>query len=204
MRSSVEETGSQEPERRKEARHKLVLRAAVVEQDGRAAFCLVRNISSTGVQLKVYTQPILGAEISLRVADEPPVSGRVAWVNGDNAGISLDEELNASTLLRVRSKLRPHKRRAFPRMEVEAPVILRTRGRVLRASVRDISSLGARVVADTQLQCGDRTIIEFPDLPAISGYVRWAEGQVAGLAFETPIPLQIIAHWLQARLKAAA
>lgn len=204
MRSSVEENGPQEPERRKEARHKLVLRAAVVEQDGRSAFCLVRNISSTGVQLKVYTQPILDAEITLRVADEQPVGGRVAWVNGDTAGICLDEELDASTLLRVRSKLRPQKRRAFPRMEVEAPAILRTRGTVLRARLKDISSLGACVVADTMLQSGDRTVIEITDLPSISGYVRWAEGQVAGLAFETPIPLQIIAHWLQGRLKAAA
>jgi hypothetical protein len=164
----------------------------------------VKNISTTGVQLKVYSQPTLNAEASLRVADEQPVKGYIAWVNGDNAGISLHEELDAATLLRVQQKLRPNKRRALPRMNVEGSAVLRSNGRVHRASVRDISSSGARVCLASDLGAGDRTIIELADLPSINAYVRWSDGEEVGLAFETPIPMQIIAHWIDGRARGAS
>lgn len=186
-------------ERRKEARYTLILRAGLLEQNGKASFCLVKNISTTGVQLKVYSHPVLNTNATLRAADEQPIPGHVVWINGDNAGLSLDEELDAATVLRVQQKLRPNKRRALPRMQIAAAALLRTGGRVLRASVQDISSLGARVRADAELQSGDRTMVELAGLPAIGAYVRWADGPEAGLAFETPIPMHIIALWAQDR-----
>jgi hypothetical protein len=204
MRSSTEE---HDPwrlvERRKEARYTLILRAGVLEQEGRTSFCLVKNISITGVQLKTYSKPALDVAASVRVADEQPIAGHVAWINGDNAGISLDDELDAATLLRVQQKLRPNKRRALPRVNVKGAAILRTGGRIMRATVRDISSLGARVRLETQLAAGNRTIVEFSDLPSISAYVRWSDGDEVGLAFETPIPMQIIAHWIEGRARLA-
>src|SRR5690349_19146328 len=102
MRSSTQEVDAWRlEERRKESRFTLILRAGLLEHAGRTSFCLVKNISSTGVQLKFYTQPVLDGEATLRVADEQPVAGRIAWISGDIAGMSLREELDAATLLRV-------------------------------------------------------------------------------------------------------
>lgn len=185
-------------ERRREARYTLILRAGVLEQAGRTSFCLVRNISSAGVQLKVYTPPVEGASATLRVADEQPVAGRVAWINGDNAGLSLDEELDAVTLLRVQQKMKPHQRRAFPRVDLDTGAILRTGGRTLRVRVLDLSSLGARISGTAKLSRDHRVIVELTDLPSIAAYVRWVGESDAGLVFETPIPMQIIAHWIEA------
>jgi len=39
-------------ERRKDARFTLILRVGVLEQRGKSALCLVKNISSSGVQIK--------------------------------------------------------------------------------------------------------------------------------------------------------
>ena len=204
MRSSTDE---QDPwrlvERRKEARYTLILRAGVLDQAGKTSFCLVKNISTTGVQLKTYSKPLLEVTASVRVADEPPIAGHIAWINGDNAGMSLDDELDAATLLRVQQKLRPNKRRALPRVNVDGAAILRTGGHIIRATVRDISSLGARVRLEAQLSPGTRTIVEFSELPSIRAYVRWSDGDEVGLAFETPIPMQIIAHWLEGRSRLA-
>lgn len=194
-RSRPIDRGSEE--RRKEARYSLILRAGVLEQQGKTSFCLVKNISTAGVQLKVYSKPVLDLEVSLRVADEQPVTGKIAWIRDDAVGMRLNEALDAATLLRVQQKLRPNRRRAFPRMSVEASALLRTGGRVHRATIHDISSLGARLRAEAGLQAGDRAIVELAGLPSIQAYVRWADGDEAGLAFETPIPMQIIAHWLE-------
>src|SRR5690349_22257658 len=148
MRGSREERDAWRlEERRREARYTLILRAGLIEQAGRTLFCLVKNISTTGVQLKVYTHPILNTEAALHVADEQPVTGRIAWIRGDSAGMTLTAQLDTATLLRVQQKLKPNKRRAVPRMRVEASALLRTGGRVLHGTVRDLSSLGARVSA---------------------------------------------------------
>jgi hypothetical protein len=140
----------------------------------------------------------------LRVADEPPVKGKIVWIEEDSAGVSFHQELDAPTLLRVRQKLRPNRRRAIPRMSVEASALLRTGGRTFRGVVCDISSLGARVRIDSRLAEGDRAVIEFTDLPPINAYVRWSDSEETGLIFETAIPMQIIAHWIEGRARVVA
>ena len=54
------------------------------------------------------------------------------------------------------------------------------------------------------LRSGDRAIITLNDLPSLEAYARWSEGDEAGLVFETPIPMQIIAQWIDGRLSVAA
>ena len=202
--SPKEQDGWRLKERRKEARYTLILRAAILEQAGKSSFCLVKNISNTGVQLKVYSPPEVDANVVLRVADEHALDGRIAWVDADAAGISFEEELDAPTLLRVQQKLRSNRRRAIPRMSIEAFALLRTGGRTFQATVCDVSSLGARVRASCVVAPGDRIVVQLRDLPSITAYVRWTDGDEAGLIFETPIPMQIIAHWISGRTRAVA
>jgi hypothetical protein len=187
-------------ERRREARHTLILRVGVLEQNGKSSLCLVKNISSSGVQLKCYATPDVGAEASIRVADEAPLKGQLLWMDGDVAGMSFDAELDAAGLLRVQQKLRPNRRRTTPRVNVQAAACLRTGGRICRAVVCDISSMGARIKTTSPLRPGDRAIVTLNELPSLEAFVRWSEGDEAGLVFETPIPMQIIAQWIDGRL----
>lgn len=191
-------------ERRKESRYTLILRVGVLEQNGKASLCLVKNISSSGVQLKCYARPDVGAEASIRVADEAPLRGRLVWMDGEIAGMSFDVELDAAALLRVQQKLRPNRRRTTPRVNVQAAACLRTGGRIYRAAVCDISSMGARIKTNSPLKPGDRAIVTLDDLPSLETYVRWSEGDEAGLVFETPIPMQIIAQWIDGRISLTA
>lgn len=187
-------------DRRKEVRYTMILRVGLLEQEGKTALCLVKNVSPYGVQIKFYARPIVGAKASLRIADEPPVKGRLVWIKGSTAGISFDDELDATKLLRVRQKLSPEQRRSTPRVGVDATATLRTNGQTCRAVVFDISSLGARIHTRSALRAGDRAVIAFPDLPSLNAYVRWNDGEESGLTFETPIPMQIIAEWVDQRM----
>jgi len=191
-------------ERRKDARFTLILRVGVLEQRGKSALCLVKNISSSGVQLKCYAQPLIDADASIRVADEAPLDGRLVWFRDGVAGMSFDHELDTGALLRVQQKLRQSRRRSTPRVDVAATACLRTGGRIYRADVCDISSMGARIKTTSELKAGDRAIVTLSDLPALESYVRWSDGNEAGLAFETPIPMQIIAHWIDGRIRLTA
>jgi len=191
-------------ERRGEVRHTLILRVGVLEQGGKSSLCIVKNISSMGVQFKFYAPPIVGATASIRVADETAVEGHVVWAKDDVAGMNFFEELDSRTLLRVRQKLKSIRRRNMPRIDVDASATLRSGGRVCRARVCDISSLGARVRTTAPLRAGDRAVLAFADLPSLNAFVRWSDGGESGLVFEAPIPMQIIAHWIDGRVRLSA
>lgn len=198
--SEAKRVSSRLNERRGQARHTLILRVGVLEQYSKSSLCLVKNISSSGVQLKCYSRrPVVDGHASIRVADETPIRGRIVWLDDGIAGMGFDQELDADALLRVRQKLGPARRRSTPRINVEASACVRTGGRICYASVCDISSMGARIRTSSPLVRGDRAIITLTDLPAIDAYVRWSTGDEAGLVFETPIPMQLIAHWLEGR-----
>ena len=187
-------------ERRKEARYTMILRVGLLEQQGKSSLCLVKNVSPYGVQIKFYARPLVDAEASLRIADEPAIKGRLVWIEGGIAGMSFDDELDAAKLLRVRQKLSPDQRRSTPRVDIDTTATLRTSGRTCRAAVSDISSLGVRLRTRSALKAGDKAVITFPDLPSLNAYVRWNAGEESGLTFETPIPMQIIAEWIDRRI----
>ena len=197
--SSDREAGRSE-ERRKAVRHTMILRVGLIEQAGRSSFCLVKNISPVGIQIKFYSRPVLDAEASIQVADEPAAHGQVVWVKNDVAGISFKEQLDPATLLRIRQKLTPNRRRSIPRINIEARATLYTGGRTCRAGILDISTLGARIRTRSSVTPGDTAVVRFADLPPIKAYIRWSDGEESGLVFETPIPMQIIVDWIEERI----
>ncbi len=77
----------QAAERRSSERHKLILRVGLLEHEGKSVFCLVKNISSAGVQVKPYSRVAKGSTITLRVGDESPIPGTVSWYRDGLAGI---------------------------------------------------------------------------------------------------------------------
>ncbi|HEV2594499.1 MAG TPA: PilZ domain-containing protein [Sphingomicrobium sp.] len=184
-------------EKRADHRHILILRVGVLEHEGGSSLCLLKNISAAGIQIRVYSKLLVGGEISIRVADEEAIRGQVIWTEKDMAGIQFLEDLDGTTLLRVQQKLMPNRRRVMPRLAVQGSTTVRCRGLTWRAQVHDISNFGARVRSPYTLSEGDRAIIEFSNLPSINAYVRWTDGVDCGLKFESPIPLEIIARWLE-------
>ena len=57
-------------DRRSEPRHTLILRVGVLDQGGRSTLCIIKNISTMGLQFKFYSPPIANAVASIRIADE--------------------------------------------------------------------------------------------------------------------------------------
>lgn len=65
-------TCDHDAERRSGKRHTLVLRVAVVDDGKRASFCLLKNISPDGVQVKSYAPLEIGAMVTLFVGEDKP------------------------------------------------------------------------------------------------------------------------------------
>ena len=187
------------PDRRSTARQKMVLRVGLLQAGGRTSFCLVKNISASGVQVKLYAHIVPGCEVSLTVGDESPLAGQLKWVRAPLAGIEFNDALAPTSLLRVTQKLSPSRRRSSPRANTKASVILTSNGRSVSAELCDISTSGARVRTRRPLVADSSVLLGVSGMPPLRAYVRWSDEEEIGLSFAAPIPIEIIAGWLGER-----
>jgi hypothetical protein len=177
----------------------MVLRVGILNHDSRASFCLVKNISALGVQVKLFGRLIVGSDVELRIGDEDPLPGRGVWVRDQSAGIAFANALEPKILLRVTQRLTAARRRSTPRVNAVSRAILRTAGQTYSADLLDISTSGARVRTRKPIQPGSSIMMCLPDMPSLRAFARWVDGSELGLAFEAPIPIQIMANWLDGR-----
>jgi hypothetical protein len=178
----------------------MILRIGLLAHGERSTFCLVKNISPAGAQLRLYGRVTEGSDVALRVGDEEAVTGRIAWVQEESAGVEFHTPLDATALSRTIQKLPPTKRRSSPRVKAPARVLLRTGGRSYPGELRDISAMGARIGTPRPIRLGPSVMLTLPDLPTIKAFVRWEDETELGLAFEAPLPIQLIAEWMSERV----
>ena len=98
-------------ERRTGTRETMVLRVGILTVEGRATFCLVRNISPMGVQVRLFGALVEGSDVQLRLGDEESLAGHLVWIRDGLAGIEFDAPLDPETMLRAMQKLAPARRR---------------------------------------------------------------------------------------------
>lgn len=182
----------------------MILRVGLLEQAGRPFFCLVRNVSPTGIQVKLYNSRTRIGEAAIRVGDESVIAGQIVWVKGGHAGISFIGDIDPALILRLQQRLGPAGRRATPRAKATSCAAVHVGKRVKQAVLRDISCMGARIATSRPLESGALACIRVPDLPEIKARGRWSERSEAGLAFETPLAIGLISQWLDGRLRVAA
>lgn len=183
---------------RLEGRQKLILRVGLLEQDGRSIFCLVKNISASGVQVKPYGNLISGTNVSLRVGDENPIPGAVMWCRDGLAGVKFQQTLNPQGLLRIGQKMLMHRRRNAPRLPTALKATLRTGGKKHPIIICDLSMTGARVRTEGSVTFGETTTLEISGLPSLTACVRWSDRGESGVSFHPPLPIQIVAELLSA------
>lgn len=179
----------------------LVLRAGLLEQGGKTSFCLVKDISQSGMRAKLYCAGFDLGPVVVRIADGDPVEGEIVWISNEHAGIAFGDAVGGDAIRRLSPLPRAAARRSVPRVNTAARAIVRSGGRAIAAELCDISSFGARLRTRRELKTDHPAIIDIPDLPSIRAYVRWSDGCESGMVFATPIPMQVIGHWIDSRLR---
>lgn len=183
-------------DRRSKEREKLVLRVGLIQQGERSIFCLVKNISSAGVQIKPYGRVEEQGQATLQLGDEDPIPGTIVWSRDGLAGVAFSSPLNPQALLRIGQQFPTQRRRGAPRMSTRLSGVLRTGSRRYSATVCDLSMMGARIQTSRSIEFGEATILQLGDLPSMRVFVRWTEGQELGLSFANPLPIKVITDLL--------
>jgi hypothetical protein len=181
--------------RRAEDRATSVLRMAALQSSGVTQLCRITNVSSQGIQARVFVPIDAGNHVCIRVPDECISDGKVVWTDGNLIGVHLTNPLPASALLRF-GGAEPGRRR-LPRVQSQCDVRLRCDSRLYRCALVNISPAGAMIVPRTDVPPSGPVEIMIPDLPKISGQVRWVDGDRVGILFNDLLQLGQLTSWLK-------
>ena len=189
----------QPPDRRSSERHIKILRVGTIVVDGRRELCLIRNISAGGVMAHVYSQLTPGQAVSIELKTSQPVSGRVVWTRGGNAGIQFDTSVDVAELLAAPQGVDNGWRPRTPRVEIDRMATLRVGARTCWVHARDISQSGVKIEAeaDDAPAADEEVVITLEGFRPLAGVVRWSADGLCGISFNGLIPFGDLIEWLK-------
>ena len=186
-------------ERRHGARHIAVMRVAKLHTRFGEELCLVRNISAGGLMASIWSDLAIGDALTAEFKSGHRASGHVVWRRENRIGVQFDAETDVATVLGGDEDPAPGFHPRAPRINIKARGRLRCGARYYAVDLRDISQGGARIASadpDVWEKIDGAIVLSVTGLPPIEGTARWHDASNAGLAFNTPIPLDTIARWI--------
>jgi hypothetical protein len=191
---------AEDADRREGPRHIAVMRVAKLHTAKGEELCLVRNISSGGLMAHVWSNLDNGDLVNAEFKSGSSVSGHVVWRRENKVGVQFDEPIDVDAVLSGDEDPEPDFYPRAPRVSVAIKGRLRCGARYYAIDVENISQGGTRIA------CGDTdldermdnyaVVLTVPGLPPIEGTARWHGEGRAGIAFNTPVPLDTLARWI--------
>lgn len=184
------------PERRIEDRQTTLLRVGKLVVAGDERLCMIRNISSAGAMLRLYRPIALGVRVTLEVTPDCPVAATVIWIQDSLAGIAFVEPIDVVAALRG-GRDGPYRRVArTPRLQVRRTATLCSEDVEREVMLHDVSLNGARIATDAMLAPDAEVAIFAKGLAPLSGRIRWCRDNLAGMEFDVPMKVDVLADWV--------
>ncbi|MCW3846313.1 PilZ domain-containing protein [Sphingomonas sp. LB-2] len=185
------------PERRAEERQTSLLRVGKLIVGLEQRLCMIRNISSAGAMLRLY-QPIdVGTDVEVEVTPDCPVPATVIWVQDDLAGVAFAESIDVVEALRGASRMGPYRRVArTPRLRIRRAATMHTDDLESEVTLCDLSLNGAKFETEAALSTDMEVALFVDGLPPLTGRVRWCHDLHAGMEFDIPVQMDVLAEWM--------
>lgn len=174
----------------------LYLLARIRDTGAHDGLCRVRNMSAAGLMLE--SEQALEPEqvVTIEFRNGTCVTGRVAWTQGNRAGLHSHEWIDVAELL---TQLSDHAGRNVlvqraPRFGCGCKARVRMQGRSRTVPVGNISINGLQMEIPAQL--GDIVNIDLPGLPERVGRIRWCHDGQCGVMLMEPYSFIAMARWL--------
>lgn len=173
MQPSVEEL-------RSAPRFTLLIRSAKLVCEGREYLCVIRDVSASGLRLRIFhpLPPATHFELELATGERFPIE-RV-WESPDHAGFRFADWIDVKDFIAEAS---PYPKRAL-RLKLDFPATITADGAIAHASVRDLSREGARIETTLPLAIRQKVNFTAKGLPPIVGSVCWRSQSAYGLVFQ--------------------
>ena len=183
--SLVPDQGLSPAELRAAPRVTLLIRPAkLVTAEGQFV-CVIRDVSATGVSVRLFHPLPAGDSALLETETGMRVAMRRVWVRDSKAGFQFDQDIDVAALVNEIGNFRKRKLR----VDIELPVTLAFLGQNHPAVIRNLSQQGALIEADVRLTLAQMIRLKSDYLPEIRAKVRWRRDSRYGLVFEDTFAL---------------
>ena len=182
-------------ERRDGSRTTSVYRPVLIEFEGFAGFCLIRNLSPGGMMGQVYTEFTPELSVTVHISPEIIVNGQIVWSKDQRIGVQFEREIDVEEVLKeLGSKYIGSKLNRAPRLQIQCSGELRIGNESIAMELQDISQRGTKV-AVPHLKAGEEVVVLLDGLDPHKALVRWSQRGTAGLNFVRPLGFEELARW---------
>lgn len=193
----AEESGAFALEDRAAPRFTLLIRTAKLVCDHAEYLCVIRDVSSQGISVRLFHPTPSDTELVLEMPTGECHPVKPVWQKTGKAGFEFIKPIDVEQMIRSSSQL-PKRELRFA---VQLPVTLIRSGQRLGAVLHNISQQGAMIECGAQQFALDQVVrMESEGLPEIQARIRWRQGNRYGLIFDTIFhihDLAAIVHLLQ-------
>ena len=214
----VARTENRSSNNRIETRHRLTDEQARVTYNGDEHIVRLINLSGGGAMVGVDFEAALWDRVDLHLGEHGSIECAVRWIRDDRIGLEFAHETRLDCSVGEQARLlREVITRNFPEIEfhVSEAAAAQHSGpehRVARrhpliwsallhhdyqsstVRLRNVSESGAMIQCETLLPVGSEPLLDFGDGGSVFATVMWAVGDQAGLRFNAPFDLAVLAR----------
>lgn len=177
-------------EKREEQRFVLLLRPAKIVSRSGEYLCILRDVASKGLRLKLFHPLPPDTTMFLEMGNGDRYEVEKIWERDDQAGFIFRYPAEITHLLEERSRFR---KRAL-RLRIDMAGIYTTGGEPWAVRLNSLSQQGGGIICDAPVALEQRGTLQVRGLPAIETKVRWRRGGQIGLVFEKTFRLDELAQ----------
>ena len=188
-------------EQRATPRFTLLIRAAKLVSDAGEFVCVIRDVSRSGVSVRLFHTPTACERVALHMPGGAIYDLQKVWQDDGEAGFAFGQPVDVAQLI---SESGDYPKRGL-RLKLSFPVTLVTSGHRHRAVVENMSQQGARIACEGLLAIDQAVRLELPGVGPekheVRAKVRWRGEREYGVVFDDTFSLGSFAL-LAARLQA--
>lgn len=177
-------------EERTQPRFALLLRSAKLVGPSGEYLCIVRDVSESGVKLKLFHEIPADETFELEMVTGERFAIQYVWQKDNEAGFSFSNPVDILTFISENGSF--PKRPIRLRMGYEVRLVID--GDEVPAIVHDLSRQGAGIETGHMLAIGQKLRIKATQLPAFDATVCWRDHPSYGLVFAQLMGLEDLAQ----------
>jgi len=165
-------------EQRATARTALLIRGAKLISRFGEFLCVVRDVSETGIRLRLFHRLPLESRLQMELANGERFWIGPVWREGEEAGYRFMDPIDVHRFMAEPS--------SFPkrslRLNLKCPADVSVNGQSFRVTIRNLSREGARIVTREKFALDQKVVLSFPGIEQFDATVRWRNSPAYGLA----------------------
>ena len=170
-------------------RFNLLIRTAKLACETGEFLCVIRDVSATGVRLKLFHQLPADRHLALELGNGEVYFIERVWERDGHAGFRFSAPIDVEAFI---AEVSPFRRRPV-RLRLQIPATVTALGVQADAVIRDLSQRGAGIETGRLLAKGQPLTLDALGMPQITARVAWRNGRFYGLAFERVFTLEELA-----------